>query len=509
MGTLVKQGLIICSIKPAVKVLLVSMEGAFFNEARTYAGGLGVLVGDKLRASLELGLDLNVLTFSYPLGYAKHRIEGKEIFTEPFPWEPKKIFRKFDEIEISTKFGRFGVELLRKGNAILAHVPEIAGRLYIEKSPEERLKKEILLGKIAAELFEKEGFDLLHMEESQTVFSALELFRKFGDAISRRIVFTTHTPLPHGHETWEAKLIENLYELSPGSGKVNLTEMAMKLSAYSNAVSRLHARVMKLSGYSFDYITNGVHFSTWASEELKKLVSSPEELVYFTEDLQEVKEKAREKLVEFVNKNAVKNFEFETDALTIGIARRFTGYKRLTLVLKDLNRLESIASNRPLQIVFAGVAHPNDFEGIKLIREVLEKMEKARYLRMAYFPWYDMELARLIVQGSDIWLNYPREFDEACGTSWMKAMLNGSHLISTKAGAVPEFCMHSINSWLIDKGTDGEQAKMLYAIIKKLLYSFGSKEFYEVPRNAVRTSVHLTARRMMKEYLSVYSKLMP
>ena len=475
-------------------------------EGRTYAGGLGVLVGDKMRAAEALGMDVDVLTFSYPLGYARQRIVDGEVVSEPTPWKPKALFRKVDEFDVNTKFGTIGVEILQRGHAFLVHTG-LAERLYVEDSPEERLKKEVLLGKVAAELFERGEYDIMHMEESQTVFAGLELIARKGSSVKKHLAFTTHTPLAHGHERWDSSLLTRIYGSPLGQGTVNLTKIAIRISGVYNAVSKLHAHVMERQGFKMPYVTNGVHFETWAAQEIQDEVGTPERMAYFDGDLEEIKAKNKERLVETVNKEAILNKEFSEDALTIAVARRITGYKRNALVLKNVGALERIAKDVPTQIVLAGQAHPADNTGIEQIKRILNAIEYARHVRIAYIPWYDMGLAQTLLQGADVWLFYPREEDEACGTSWMKAMMNGAHVIATEAGGVPEFCIHGVNAWLLSPGDDDAQAVRMYAIIRRLAGMFGKKEFYDVPTNAIRSSIHLLARRMMVDYKRLYRTL--
>lgn len=489
-----------------MRVLIVSMEAAVVPEGKTYAGGLGILVGDKMRAAEAVGMEVDVLTFSYPQGYVRQRVVDREIVSEPTPWEPEAVFQKVGELDVNMEFGRIGVEILRRGHAFLVHTG-LAERLYVESSPEDRLKKEVLLGKVAAELFEEGEYDIMHMEESHTVFAGLELTARRGSSARKHLVFTTHTPLAHGHERWDASLLARIYGSPLGQGTVNLTKVAMRISGVCNAVSRLHAQVMARQGYPMPYVTNGVHFETWAAEEIVEDVNAPERLIYFDGELEEIKAKNRERLVDVVNKKAILSEDFSGDALTIAVARRFTGYKRNTLVLRNIGALERIAKEKPVQIVLAGQAHPADREGIEQIRQALRAVESVKHVRIALFPWYDMELAQTLVQGADVWLFYPREEDEACGTSWMKAMMNGAHVIATKAGGVPEFCTHGRNAWLLDPGDDNAQAARMYAIIRRLAEKFGRREFYDVPVRAVRTSAHLLARRMMVDYKGLYRML--
>jgi len=484
------------------------MEAAIRSDIPTYAGGLGVLVGDKIKAARDMGVEAEVVTFAYPFGYVRHVIEDGEIRAEPEPYEPEKVFQIFDEREINLGGEKVHVKILRGERSWLIE-SEIAKRLYIEEEPVERLKKEILLGKVAAQIFLENNFEVLHVEESHAAFAAYEVKKAKQET---RIVFTTHTPLPYGHETWGGDVLQRFY---PELGETNMTKLAIANANFVNCVSRMHCEVMRefLEGRT-DYITNGVHAS-WMQSALREKIAAcgcdpleaPEKLVYAGnlewEELREAKLRAKEELVREVNEHAFKNAEFASDAFTVGIARRFSPYKRVDLLARNLFRLESLASNKPLQIVFAGVSHPRDSAGMEMVRRVVEAVKRAKYTRIAYFPYYNVSLAAKIIGGCDLWINIPREEQEACGTSWMKAMLNGCVLVSTRAGGVPEAAIHGFNSLLIPRALEEDQVRELFAHLKRMLYSYydAEREFYEIARNAVASSASLTARRMMMEYV--------
>lgn len=484
-----------------VKALLVSMEAALESSLPTYAGGLGVLVGDKLKAAWDLKKDIEVLTFSYPQGYVRHRIEGGKVVAEASPWDPHSHFRSYGERDVKTPFGTVSVELLRRKDAWLVHT-DLAPRLYVD-THEERLKKEVLLGAVAARLCVEQGFDVLHMEESNTAFAGDRLRRVAPD---KRVVFTTHTPLPHGHEIWDAVAARRLHGYDR---KVSMTDLALKNSDYVNCVSRMQRDVLNPHlGHRAEYITNGVHVD-WlhpAVEELLKntvgnVRSNPTLLANAHHidlpALHDARVRAKEELIREVNEHAHRNWDFHPEVFTVGIARRFTSYKRMDLLLREFDRLEGIAHHRGLQVVYAGVAHPSDREGMETIEKVLEYSRKSNHVGVAYFPDYDMDRAKKMIAGADAWLNVPEERREASGTSWMKAMLNGTLVISTRSGSVPEFCDET-NSLLIDRGTTDWQARQLADHIAHA----SSTDLEEMRRSAIAASAGVTARRMVLEYLT-------
>ncbi|MBR9690010.1 MAG: glycosyltransferase [Candidatus Altiarchaeota archaeon] len=489
-------------------ILLVSMEAALWNEVPTYAGGLGILVGDKIRAAQDTGLKMDALTFSYPQGYIKHKIEDGKVIAEPNPYNPKKKFKSAGSFEADTKFGKIPWELLKGENSWFVHT-DFAEKLYIENSQEDRLKKEIILGKAAAQVFSDKNYDILHIEESNAAFSGEEVRRAHP---KKRIVFTTHTPLPYGHEKWEGEIAKSIY----GKEHVSMTETAMKSANYVNCVSRMQRDIMNpYLGGRADYITNGVHVGTWMHPVIKKLVKncvgdiekSPEKLANAvcinTKELKEARSKINEQLVKKVNSSAFKNMDFEAGNLTVSIARRFTGYKRLDMILSEFSTLEGMAKNKPIQIIFAGMAHPLDVEGLKTIEKVISIAGEAKNVKIAYFPEYNMDLAKTMIAGSDLWLNVPQEEREASGTSWMKAMMNGTVLVSTVSGSVPEYSINRQNSLLISPGDYRTQSKQLLEHINYALRTDTS----EISRGAITAASHLTARRMIMEYESrAYSK---
>ncbi len=435
-----------------MKVLLASMEAGIWSDVPTYAGGLGVLVGDKLLAARDMGKRVESLTFSYPLGYASVRVVDGKPLIEPGIYDPLKRFKLKESFELRTRFGRVEVQLLKKGRSWFIHTP-LAQRLYID-TPEERLKKEIILGMVAARL--ADGYDVLHLEESHAALAG-HFYRG-----SARIVFTTHTPLPHGHEVWERSLVRKLLGWDR---ELNMTRLALEHASYVNCVSRMQRELMNpyLDGRA-DYITNGVH-RRW---------------IY--------RGNARARLARLVNERAYRSADFG-DRFTIGIARRFTGYKRLDLPVRVLDRLAEL----PVQIVYSGNVHPADGQGIEMLQRVLDAIGGSK-LPIAYLPGYDIDTAKLMVAGSDVWLNLPVESKEASGTSWMKAMLNGTVPVTTASGSVPEFCRDGENALIIPAGPEEQQASFLVQKIGEAL------KRHDELSEAARQTEGLSAERMMREY---------
>ena len=373
---------------------------------------------------------------------------------------------------------------------------------------ETRIRQEILLGIGGVRLLHKLNLPpvVCHMNEGHSAFLALERIRfsmeKFGidagaarELTSAGNIFTTHTPVPAGIDIFPPDLMEkyfrayaeslsmgwddflNLGRIHPGHREepFNMAVLALHLSSAANGVSKLHGEVSRKMWHSMwpeapegdvpiDSVTNGVHFPTWISADMKGLfdrclgdawpdeTDAPEtweRAAHIPEgELWAIKEKNRERLIHFCREHARKRHLgsgghsdpavfLDPKALTIGFARRFATYKRATLLLKRPERLVSLLTNeeRPVQIIFAGKAHPRDMEGKSFIRELIQfaRRENAQE-KLVFVEDYDIHVARQLVQGVDLWLNNPRRPQEASGTSGMKAAANGALNLSILDG---------------------------------------------------------------------------
>jgi starch phosphorylase len=417
---------------------------------------------------------------------------------------------------------------------------------------EMRIKQEIMLSLGGYRALETLGLHptVYHMNEGHSAFLSLERVRRLmetsglsfaeaREAASAGLVFTTHTPVPAGQDYFPPDLMERYFTdyarslglsrydfLALGRQNPNndsepfcMTILALRLAAHSNGVSRLHGQVSRRMwqgiwpGVPEDeipigHVTNGVHFSSWISLEMKQLYDRylgprwreepADETVWqraggiSAEELWRTHERRRERMVAFARRRlrsqlvrrGASQAEMEIadevlnpEALTIGFARRFATYKRATLLLRDPDRLARILNNpdRPVQIIYAGKAHPRDDPGKELIRRiaVLARQEQFRH-RVVFLEDYDMAVARYLVQGCDVWLNTPLRPREACGTSGMKAAANGVLNLSTLDGWWEEAYLPEVG-WAIGRGEtyddpdyqDQVEAEALYDLLER------------------------------------------
>jgi starch phosphorylase len=512
-------------------VAYFSAEFGLHGSLPIYSGGLGVLSGDHCKEASDLGLPFVAVGFIYPQGYFRQHIPADG-------WQ-EAIYDtlNFDQVPIRPVLApdgkRLQVQVLLRGTPVYVQVWELqAGRVRIylmdanvpENEPwdrelsarlyggdqETRIRQEIVLGLGGVRVLRALGIApaVWHMNEGHSAFLVLERLRellqggsKLDEALDRvrnTTVFTTHTPVPAGHDAFPYNLMDEYFgsfwqdlgiardqflRLGEYQGFFNLTVLALRLSGHINAVSRLHGEVSRrmwqpvwpdrtVDEVPIKSITNGVHAPSWISTTLKALFAR-----YLGNDWEarhddpELWERLAEipaaelwaahlvlkgKLLAYVNerirqrwrKGAVQASQvlasgvlLNPDALTIGFARRFATYKRANLIFRDAQRLNRIlhAEGRPVQIVLAGKAHPADGGGKQFIQQVYQFAKDSDFGgRVAFLEDYDLHMARFLVQGVDVWLNNPRRPNEASGTSGMKAAMNGVPNISVLDGWWPE-----------------------------------------------------------------------
>jgi len=327
--------------------------------------------------------------------------------------------------------------------------------------------------------------DRYHLNEGHAALAVLELLRERHetpptdgsrlldcvDFVRDRCVFTTHTPVPAGHDKFPTPLALSLLDVGHGRWLrflggpkfLNMTELALRVSHFVNGVAMRHGEVSQdmFPRYPIRSITNGIHPATWASPSFSELFDRfiPEwrwdaySLRYAVgipaQEIALAHEQAKVALLDHVN--PLCGVELDPEILTIGFARRATAYKRATLIFRDLEQLAAITERcGPLQLVFAGKAHPHDSEGKAIIRQVVEAQKVLRdRVTVAYLPHYDMTLGRLMCAGCDVWLNTPIPPLEASGTSGMKAALNGVPSLSILDGWWVEGCVEGVTGWAI------------------------------------------------------------
>ena len=599
-----------------------SFEFGLHNSLPIYSGGLGILSGDHAKEASDLGLPFVGVGFMYPQGYFRQRIPShgwQEAVYQQLDMAEAPILLARDAngqvIKISIRFGgrtvyaqvwqvRVGrVPLYLMDTDVDENDPwdrELSARLYSGDS-ELRIRQEIVLGIGGVRVLRALGIapHVLHMNEGHSAFLMLECIREKvsqgmsyeeAKAITRsQAVFTTHTPVPAGHDTFAFHMMEHYFngfwqelgisrEEFMDLGKhqeswgeaFNMTVLALRTSGYANGVSELHGTVSREMWQSvwpgrpvdevpITHVTNGIHSPTWISAELHHLLArylGPDWLENHDdptlwqkladmpdEELWRMHVHLKQKLFSFLRERVRRRWVegsddptqvltsgtmLDPDALTIGFARRFATYKRAALIFRDLPRLQRILldRNRPVQIIFAGKAHPADDPGKSLIQAVYN-LSKHNQLggRVAFIEDYDMHMARYLVQGVDLWLNTPRRPREASGTSGQKAALNGVPNFSVLDGWWVEG-YNGANGWTVGAESyngnhdieDHEDALSIYRSLEEEIVPLYYKRdrdniprgWVEIMREAMRSNgPQFSMRRMVKEYTTkLYLKAM-
>ncbi len=546
-----------------------SMEVALESRIPTYSGGLGVLAGDLLRSAADLELPMVGVTLLHRKGYffqwldeEGHQREEPEASPIGEFLQPVNAMCQV-EVEgrqVSVRAWRY----LIKGASshvvpVLLLDADVGGNDPFDRSLTDhlyggdaryRLCQEVILGLGGVRMLRALGYMNVvrfHMNEGHSALLALELFaeelkatpdrrEEAIDRVRRKCVFTTHTSLPAGHDEFPAALAQNvlsatrweaLQSLGCCNSVLNMTFVGLHLSHYVNGVSKGHGEVARsmFPGVPIGSITNGVHSLTWTapsfralydrympdwqqnSFSLRRAMGIPLDLI------RQAHYEAKQRLIQEVNRRI--NAGFDQDAFTLGFARRATAYKRPHLLFHDLDRLRRIAEKHgPIQIVYAGKAHPRDEEGKALIHRIfLWGRELPPEVRFAYLPNYDMELGALCTAGVDLWLNTPRPPHEASGTSGMKAAHNGVPSLSVLDGWWLEGHVEGVTGWAIGSqhnGTpstrgDDEDAQELYSELEEKilpLYHDDPMRWAEVMRYTIALNASMfNTQRMVQEYV--------
>jgi starch phosphorylase len=467
-----------------------------------YSGGLGVLAGDHLKAASELGVPLVAVGPLYRDGYFRQRLDGAgRQAEEPQPVDPVAL-GLVRETSIEVELGSDTVEAVvwrydvGRVRLYLLDAPGVTDGLYAGDR-EHRIRQELLVGVGGVRALEALGLrpTVFHMNEGHAAFLALERIRALAEAgiprdeaferVRATTVFTTHTPVPAGNEVFDSELVvryvgglaascglneEELLALGrcDGDGRFGMTPLALRLSAHANAVSELHGEVAREMWAGIDtpigHVTNGVHPGTWISPELDELMRDagvrPEAEEW--EGLADLDPAAIRQVHEHRKRRVAEATGLDPKRLTIGLARRFATYKRAGLLFSDLDRLLAL----PVQVVVAGKAHPADGGGKDLMQWIVNLSRDPRCAgRIVFVENYDMGVARLLVQGCDVWLNTPRRPQEASGTSGMKAAMNGVLNLSVLDGWWPEAYAPDVG-WAIPGTDDEADAAELYRLLE-------------------------------------------
>ena len=555
-------------MNPGEYIAYFSMEMALDPRMPTYSGGLGVLAGDALRASADQGLALLGVTLLHRKGYFRQRLDASGWQSEAeAEWDVTELCReleprvrvKIENREIAVRAWQYTVR-----GATGSEVPAFLLDTDLPDNSDwdrtltnwlyggdayYRLCQEVVLGIAGVRLLRALGYTQVrrfHMNEGHAALLALELLDESAgrarrssfthedvEAVRRMCVFTTHTPVPAGHDQFPLDLVSRVLgrsdlashpEVFCCEGALNMTYLALNLSHYINGVAKKHRDVSQhmFARYRIDAITNGVHGATWTCPAFAELFdrhipgwrSDPFSLRYaLSIPAQEVWDAHARAKAELVKRLAQSGYaEMESQLLTIGFARRATGYKRPLLLLEDRERLRSIgARSGGLQVIFAGKAHPRDEEGKKLIQAIFQARASMHpEVRIAYLTEYDWELASILVSGVDLWLNTPQPPLEASGTSGMKAALNGVPSLSVLDGWWIEGCIEGVTGWGI-AATESEadanraHAAALYEKLEHVVIPLFRKEvdgFVDVMRHAIALNgAFFHAQRMMLQYV--------
>jgi starch phosphorylase len=471
------------------------MEYGLDESFPIYSGGLGVLAGDFVKSAHDLRLPVVAVGLCWGGGYGVQRIgeDGQPSYEYPL------IDRSFlEDTGVRVRVRVRGVEVpcsvlmtQRFGNVPLYMIdpywPEhrwITRRLY-EAGTDVRIAQEMLLGIGGVRALNWLGLEVstYHFNEGHAVFAGVEMLAErmaggltFPDAWTdtrRRIVFTTHTPVPAGNEVHGLKDLRRMgacLELSGaemralGDDPFNMTVAGLRLARRANAVSALHGETARAMWAEVDNaapivsITNGVHRPTWQAPEVAAA----------GRDGAALREARRVLRAELAAEVATRSGQaLEPGALVIGVARRAAAYKRGDLVLRDEARLRGLFDHHPLHVVFAGKAHPDDATGQAIVAR-LARAQREYPGRVWFLENYDVALARLLTRGCDVWLNHPIRPLEACGTSGMKAALNGVLNLSVLDGWWAEACEHGVNGWAIGDETAGDDHKDLESLFEVL-----------------------------------------
>jgi glycogen phosphorylase len=550
-----------------------SMEVGLANDLPTYSGGLGILAGDTIRSAADGGLPMVAVTLVHRKGYFRQHLDAEGNQTEEsVEWSPADRLHEvparavvgIEGRAVQLRAWRFDVTGIT-GHAVPvflldADLPEnapqdrtLTDHLY-GGDLRYRLCQELLLGIGGVRMLRALGVQQVrrfHMNEGHAAPLVLELgfeemnrrgltevTREIVEAVKRRCVFTTHTPVPAGHDQFPLDLVREVMTDFGGAYRqlaadlllndtLNMTYMALEASQYVNGVAKRHGEVSRamFAQYKIDSITNGVHVGTWAAPPIRELfdrhitgwrednASLRYALGIPSQDLWAAHQTAKEQLIDFVNQAT--GSRLMSTAFTIGFARRATPYKRADLLFFDIERLLAIHRQvGPVQIIFGGKAHPRDGGGKALIREIFANRDKLQgQVEVAYVEEYNMEIAARMVAGVDLWLNTPQAPLEASGTSGMKAAINGVPQLSVLDGWWLEGCIEGITGWAIGKdsgavaATDDRSldADSMYSRLESTIvpmYYDSRDRYIDIMRNAIGLNgSFFNTERMVDQYV--------
>ena len=553
------------SIPQSGQVAYFSMEIAIQPAMPTYSGGLGVLAGDTLRSAADLSVPLTAFTLLHRKGYFQQHLDGTGVQSEEVqPWnpsdfcteEPARVTVAIEGRTVTLRAWRYDMAG-RFGHIVPIYLLDtdldensgwdrgLTDHLY-GGDTNYRLQQEIVLGMGGVRMAKALGLrvNVFHMNEGHAALLTLALLEgemgggPQGDAneadveqVRRKCVFTTHTPVPAGHDRFST---EQAIRILGGErtarlerlgcfrdGLLNMTLLALRFSRYTNGVAMQHGKVSRqmFPQYTIDTITNGVHAPTWMSEPVQQMLD--EQIPAWRRDnlvlrsaidvpetaMLKAHGRAKEELLAEVGSRT--GLVLSPKVLTLGFARRAATYKRATLLLTDPDRLKRIADLAGgLQILYAGKAHPQDEPGKALIQKVVAEAGKFSNskLRIVYLENYAWDLGALLTAGVDVWVNNPRRPYEASGTSGMKAALNGVPSLSILDGWWIEGCIEGFTGWAIEDGANDEvEADALYKKLENVvvpLYRDSQENWARLMRTTIAfNGSYFNTNRMVKQYV--------
>ncbi|MBU1912841.1 MAG: alpha-glucan family phosphorylase [Candidatus Omnitrophica bacterium] len=494
------------------RIAYFSMEIGIDSKIHTYSGGLGVLAADTIRSSADLNVPMVAVTLLYKKGYFRQKLDmqgnQQELSDE---WNPKEflqllpnkvkvtienkdVFIQAWEYRVQGIGGHF-IPIIFLDTDIDENSDYFRSLTYYLYGGDQKYRffQEIIFGiggvRMLKEL-EYAQINRYHMNEGHSSLLTLELLKEKKKekepvwdigGVRKLCVFTTHTPVPAGMDKFPYDLVSQaLGEFIPlnflkeigGKDELNMTLLALNLSHYENGVAKEHGKVSRemFPGYHIDSITNGVHSATWVCDSFGKLYDkyipgwknesfSLRYALHIPKDeIWNAHQEAKANLIDYVNKEI--NAGLDTQTFTIGFARRATAYKRADLVFYDYKRLMNISNNTgKIQFIFAGKAHPRDEHGKELIKKIINLSQQLKnQIKIVYLQNYDIELAKILISGVDLWLNTPRKPLEASGTSGMKAAHNGIPSLSILDGWWIEGCIEGLTGWAIGQAQEAESS---------------------------------------------------
>lgn len=466
-------------------VAYFSMEFAVDQPLKTYSGGLGFLAGSHLRSAYELKQNMIGIGILWKKGYYDQ--ERNQDQTLKVYFRDKEYFFLTDTnilFPITIHGARVFVKAYLLKPEVFNTVPlfllttdipendylsqTISHRLY-DPNETTRIAQSILLGAGGAKLLDilQRETEIYHMNEGHALPLCFYLLDKYKDIneVRKRVVFTTHTPEKAGNEEHSIPLLNNMSffnglttrqveeHVSPENGILNYTLTALRMAKVANGVSQLHGEVARRmwNGYKdiceITAITNAQNRNYWRDPRLDEALANGDDAALISR-----KKDLKHKLFRIVANQTGKLFK--EDVVTIVWARRFAGYKRANLILSDFNRFIQMATNKkyPIQMIWAGKPYPEDFGAINLFNEIYWKTKDLP--NCTVLTGYELWLSAHLKKGSDVWLNNPKLYHEASGTSGMTAAMNGSVNVSIPDGWVPEFGKHKHNAFLIPTADD-------------------------------------------------------